>query len=200
MLDGEPMPQAVAAVDAHVAGCASCRSWQEAAHRLARTTRLAPATTRADDTPRILRAVIADRTVRRVTRGRRVIRAGLVVAALAQLVVIIPALVLGNAGSGVPLHASRELGAFNLALAVGFAAAAVRPALARGMLPLMGAANAGLVALAAIDTVAGATTVLAETPHLIAVGGLVLLYLATEPRSLWRHRRGWLTRSTTANP
>jgi len=179
-------------VSAHLAGCAGCRNWQEAAHRLTRTARLAPVRAMADDTERILEAVLADRTVkvRRLPRGNQLVRAGLAAAALAQLVIIIPALVLGNAGIGVPLHASRELGAFNLALAVGFAAAALRPALARGMLPLVGAATVGLVVLAMIDTMAGETTVLAEVPHLIAVAGLVLLYLAGGPLPALRYRRG----------
>ncbi|HET6500167.1 MAG TPA: zf-HC2 domain-containing protein [Amycolatopsis sp.] len=191
-LDGEQAAHSPVVVSAHLAGCAGCRNWQEAAHRLTRTARLAPVRAMADDTERILEAVLADRTVkvRRLPRGNQLVRAGLAAAALAQLVIIIPALVLGNAGIGVPLHASRELGAFNLALAVGFAAAALRPALARGMLPLVGAATVGLVVLAMIDTMAGETTVLAEVPHLIAVAGLVLLYLAGGPLPALRYRRG----------
>jgi predicted anti-sigma-YlaC factor YlaD len=189
-LDGEQAAQSLLVVNEHVAGCVGCQGWQEAAHRLTRATRLAPARAMADDTARILEAVIADRKVRRVARGRQLVRAGLAVAALGQLVIIIPALLLGNAGIGVPLHASRELGAFNLALAVGFAAAALRPSLARGMLPLVGAATAGLVVLAAVDTMQGETTLTAEVPHLIAVAGLALLYLATEPQPVLRYRRG----------
>jgi predicted anti-sigma-YlaC factor YlaD len=99
----------------------------------------------------------------------------LAAAAAAQLMIIIPALILGDAGAGVPVQASHELGAFNLALAVGFLAAALRPARARGALPLVGAATGLLVALAIIGSVLGQTTLLAETPHLIAVAGSALL-------------------------
>jgi predicted anti-sigma-YlaC factor YlaD len=90
-------------------------------------------------------------------------------------VIVIPALILGDAGAGVPVQASRELGAFNLALAVGYLAAALRPTRARGALPLVGAATALLVVLAIIDSALGQTTLLAETPHLIAVAGWALL-------------------------
>jgi predicted anti-sigma-YlaC factor YlaD len=191
-LDGEQAARSSQVVNAHLAGCAGCQCWQEAAHRLTRASRLslARATDETDDTARILVAVLSDRKVRRVARGRQLVRAGLAMAALAQFLITIPALVLGNAGIGVPLQASRELGAFNLALAVGFAAAAFRPVLARGMLPLVGAATAGLLVLATVDTLLGQTTLLAEVPHLIAVAGLAFLYLATEPQPVLRYRRG----------
>jgi predicted anti-sigma-YlaC factor YlaD len=176
-LDGAPEPVLPVRLADHLAECTDCRNWQEAAHLLTRRVRLTLAKSVPDQTGRILDAVLADRAAVRPP-GRvspRWARVGLVAAALAQLLIIVPAL-LGNAGIGVPPHASRELGAFNLALAVGFAAAALRPGRARGMLPLVGAAIMGLVLLAAVDTVTGDTTVLAETPHLIAVAGWFLLY------------------------
>jgi predicted anti-sigma-YlaC factor YlaD len=179
LLDGE-VPPHNGGVDAHVAGCADCRSWQEAAHRLTRRVRLTSARPREDGTARILEAVVADLPARRSARGRQWVRAGLAAAALAQLVIIIPALVLGQAGAGVPTHVARELGAFNLALAVGFAVTALRPEHARGMRPLVGAATMCLIALSVIDTANGETTLSAETPHLIALVGLVLLHLLAE--------------------
>jgi predicted anti-sigma-YlaC factor YlaD len=190
-LDGEQAVPQGADVHAHVAGCADCRSWQEAGHRLTRRVRLTPAQPMADDTARILEAVIADRPVRRGPRGRKLARVGLAVAAVAQLMIIIPALALGNAGVGVPPHAARELGVFNLALAVGFAVAALRPAHARGMLPLVGVATVCLIVLAAIDAANGQTTLWAEVPHLIAVAGLVLLHVTADPGPATYRR--WLT-------
>ncbi|MDT7750261.1 MAG: hypothetical protein QOD96_3923, partial [Pseudonocardiales bacterium] len=117
---------------------------------------------------------------------------GLAVAAAAQLVIIIPALILGDAGAGVPVQASHELGAFNLALAVGFLGAALRPARARGALLLVAPATALLVVLAIIDSALGQTTLLAETPHLIAVAGWALLAVlakSTEEQPLGRVKR-----------
>jgi predicted anti-sigma-YlaC factor YlaD len=188
-LDGEQSVLGRAEVDAHVAGCGGCRSWQEGAHRLARRVWVKPARPMADDTARFLEAVIDDRAVRRGVRGPRLVRAGLAAVALAQFVLIVPALVLGHAGIGVPPQAARELGAFNLALAVGFAAAALRPAHARGMRPLVGAATACLVVLSVVDTVMGETTMRAELPHVITLVGLILLHLVAErsPTTTCRH-------------
>jgi predicted anti-sigma-YlaC factor YlaD len=176
-LDGEVSPASADRLAEHLAGCADCRNWQDAAHLLTRLVRLTPARPGPDLTPRILDAVLADRAARRrPDRNRRLARVGLAAAALAQFVIILPALFLGDAGAGVPPHASRELGAFNLALAVGFAAAALRPARARGMLPLVGAATGALVVLSIVDTAYGQTTLLAELPHMITVAGWLLLY------------------------
>lgn len=188
-LDGEQALPRRAEVDAHVAGCGECQCWQEGAHRLARQVWLKPARPMADETDRILEAVVADRAASRSVRRPRLARAGLAVAALAQFLIIIPALVFGHAGVDVPVHAARELGAFNLALAVGFAVAALRPAHARGMRPLVGVATACLVLLAVIDTVNGQTNLLAEVPHVIAVIGLVLLHLVTERSTTTTFRR-----------
>jgi predicted anti-sigma-YlaC factor YlaD len=199
-LDGEPAVPRSAEVHAHTAGCADCRNWQGAVHQLARRVQLIQIQPKADDTARILEAVIADRTVRRrprgwrlargwqLARGRQLVGAGLAVAALAQFVISVPALVLGHGGIGIPPAAARDLGAFNLALAVGFAAAALRPSLARGMLPVVGAATVCLIGLGLINAIQGVTTVLSEAPHLIAVVGLVLLRVAADRRpTTYRH-------------
>jgi predicted anti-sigma-YlaC factor YlaD len=197
LLDGE-VPAHNGGVDAHVAGCTDCRSWEEAAHRLTRRVRLTSARPMGDGTARILEAVVADRPPRRSARGRQLVRAGLAVAALAQFVIIIPALVLGQAGIGVPAHAARELGAFNLALAVGFAVTALRPQHARGMRPLVGAATMCLIVVSVIDTANGETTLLAETPHVIALAGLVLLHLVAEWDSS-TEKRWWMPLTTAWN-
>lgn len=177
-LDGAPEPAMSAEIAEHLAECPACQAWQEAAHQLTRRVRVTLARPIPDQTEKILNAVLADQATRRRPGqlSPRLARIGLAAAAFAQLVIVIPALVLGHAGIGVPPHASRELGAFNLALAIGFLAASLRPARARGMLPLVGAAIVALILLAAVDTAAGQTTVLAEIPHLIALVGWLLLY------------------------
>jgi predicted anti-sigma-YlaC factor YlaD len=177
-LDGEQSRLLTAGLEEHLTRCADCQNWQEAAHRLTRRVRLTPARAIPDQTPQILAAVLADRdTQRRPERVWRLPRVGLGAAALAQFVIFLPAVVLGQAGIGIPPHAAHELGAFNLALAVGFAAAALRPARARGMLPLVGVATAALVLFAVVDTAHGQTTLLAELPHVIAIAGSLLLYM-----------------------
>lgn len=184
-LDGERPICAPEAMEEHLADCAECREWQEAAHVVTRRVRLSPAPVVRDRTEEILAAVLTDRADARTevaasapTRGRWFVRVGLVAAALGQFVIILPALT-GHAGLGAPVHTSRELGAFNLALAVGFAAAAVRPVLARGAIPLVGTATAALLLVAVVDAVAGQTNLRAEAPHLIALAGWLLLHLMT---------------------
>ena len=55
--------------------------------------------------------------------------------------------------SGTALHSVHELGSFDVALAVGFIAAALRPSLARGMLPLVVALVGALAAVTIGDVV-----------------------------------------------
>lgn len=175
-LDGEQSVQSSAQAADHLTGCADCRKWQDAAHQVTRRVRLTSARAIPDRAPQILEAVLADRAAhRRPDRSRLLARAGLAALAAVQLVLLLPSLVLGHAGIGIPLHASRELGAFNLALAVGFAAAAQRPVRARGMLSVVGAATAALVLLAVVDSAYDETTLLAELPHVVAVAGWLLL-------------------------
>jgi predicted anti-sigma-YlaC factor YlaD len=199
-VDGETEPAMTETIAEHLADCPYCAVWQESVHRLTRRVRLTSARALPDRTPQLLAAVLADQSARRpARRAYRFTRWGLAVAAAAQLVIIIPALILGDAGAGVPVQASHELGAFNLALAVGFLAAALRPARARGTLPLVGAATGLLVVLAIIDSAMGQTTLLAETPHLIAVAGWALLVVlargtpAEPPGRIKRPRRATVT-------
>lgn len=107
----------------------------------------------------------------------RLVRAGLAATALAQLATVFPALIMGNAGLLVPPRASRELGAFNLALAVGFLAASLRSSLARGTLPLVIPAVGLLVVLAGVDSWLGQTTPTRRNspPHRRRLRGVAVL-------------------------
>lgn len=177
-LDTETGPVPDDVVTSHLAACPACRSWREQAHELTRRVRLAPARPVPDATASVVAAVLADRAAR--APRHRVLRVALAgVAALQLAAVVVPALVLGDAGPGVPVHAARELGAFNLALALGLVAAAVRPALARGVLYPVAAASGLLVVLTAADAVLGQTTVVDELPHLVALVGTLLLLVLT---------------------
>jgi predicted anti-sigma-YlaC factor YlaD len=180
-LDSEQSAELAGPLAQHLAGCAACQQWQQAAEQVTVRVRRAAGRAAPDRAEQLLAAIIADqaprRRPRRVRRIRLEVRTGLAAAALAQFVLIVPALLFGNAGGGTPVHASHELGAFDLALAVGFAVAAVRPALARGMLPLAGAAAAALAVLSVADSALRYTTLTAEAPHLITLAGAVLLFV-----------------------
>lgn len=177
-LDDETGPVPDDVVAGHLAACPACRAWQEQAHELTRRVRLAPARPVPDATGDVVAAVLADRASR--APRHRVLRFALAGVAAVQLAaVVVPALVLGDAGPGVPVHAARELGVFNLALVLGLVVAAVRPALARGVLYPVAAASGLLVVLSAADTVLGQTTLLDELPHLVALVGALLLLALT---------------------
>lgn len=200
-LDGGPLPVEPSALSAHLDGCAGCRAWQDDAHRLARSVRLHPA-----PAPRPSAALLASlhagrpRLARRPLVGQvRLLRAGLAAAAAGQLVCAGPALLAGHDRSA-PLHVAHELGALGAAVAVGFLAAARRPARAAGMVSLVGVAALLLALTAALDLSAGRTTWTDEAPHLVVIAGWLLLrHLAVlvappadRPRSMV-DLAGWLS-------
>jgi predicted anti-sigma-YlaC factor YlaD len=178
LLDGEAMPCTREHLHTHLATCRECRQWREAAHLVTRRARLTAAPSVPDSTERILAAVLADRSPGRGSRSVRLIRSGLAAVALAHSAIIVPALA-GWGGAGLPMQASRELGTFNLTLAVALLAAAVRPAWARAMLPVVGVAVGVLTVLAFVGAASGYTSLRAEAPHLITVVGAVLLTMLT---------------------
>jgi predicted anti-sigma-YlaC factor YlaD len=67
-LDGV-QSQPSAGLAEHLAECIDCQDWQEAAHQLARRTRLTPARAIPDRSAWILNAVLSDRTERRPAFG-----------------------------------------------------------------------------------------------------------------------------------
>jgi predicted anti-sigma-YlaC factor YlaD len=163
-----------AAVDAHLADCADCRAWLEAAHTVTRRARLALVRPTPDLADAVVSAVLAERAAR--ARGRRVLaaRLGLVAAALAELAVCVPVLLLGH-DREAPLHVAHEMGSFELALVVGCLAAAWRPRRAAGLVPFAGVAAACLVITAVLDVAGRQTTLSDEAPHLLVVASWLLL-------------------------
>ena len=65
---------------------------------------------------------------------------------VAQIAVAIPALVFGS-DAGLPVHAARHIGSFDVALGVGFLYAAWKPSRIPGLLPVVVALVACLVGL-----------------------------------------------------
>ncbi|MEJ8281900.1 hypothetical protein [Pseudonocardia spirodelae] len=171
--DGEDAPVGPVERGEHLGTCAACRDWAARAERVDRRVRVAPALPVRDRTDEVVAAVLADG--RRRDRRPSPVRAGLALAAAAHLVVVVPALVVADAGPDVPPHAARELGVFNLALGVAFAVAAYRPSRAPGLRLPTGVAAVALCLLAVVDAALGRTTVAVELPHLASLAGWVLL-------------------------
>lgn len=167
----------------HVSECAACRSWEGAAVALARRTRLAPVGGAGDlDVAAAVMARVGRPPRARWTREQVV----LLMLGLVQLVLALPDLVVSG-----HVHAAREVGALEVSLALGFLIAAARPARAWGMVPLVVAVVAGLLATSAVDVLDGHADVARESAHLLAVaGGVCLWSLARRPAPALRLRAG----------
>lgn len=171
------------ALERHVAGCAACRSWEEAAVALARRTRVAAVGDAADvDVAAAVMARVGRPPRARWAREQVV----LLVLGLVQLGLALPDVVVTG-----HVHAAREVGALEVSLALGFLIAAARPARAWGMVPLVVAVVAGLLATSAVDVLDGQADLARESAHLLAVAGSVCLWsLARRPAPALRLRAG----------
>jgi predicted anti-sigma-YlaC factor YlaD len=184
-LDGEAPELGDAAVDAHLDTCPACVAWSEEVGVLHRMIRVREAEAVPDLTTAILDAAPGRRAARRTLRSEpiSVARWALFVVALTQLVLAGPALLLGE-GSGATVHVARELGAFDVALAVGLLLAAWQPARAWGLLPVVAALALVLGGTAILDVVRGTATSVGEVHHLLDLAGVVMLWwVAHEDRS-----------------
>lgn len=184
-LDGEDPGLPAEALDTHLAGCAGCRAWEEAAVSLARRARLAPVGDERDVDLDLAAAVMARVGAPPRARWARE-QVVLLVLALAQLALAIPDLVVSG-----HVHAAREVGALEVSLALGFLIAAARPARAWGMAPLVVTVVAGLLATSAFDVIEGQADVARESAHLLAAAGSACLWsLARRPAPSLRLRAG----------
>jgi predicted anti-sigma-YlaC factor YlaD len=178
ILDGEDPGAGPDEVEAHLAQCAACRAWREAAHHVTRRARLQPAHPGPSRAAEVLAAVPARTPATRRPGRAGLARASLAGIAAAQLALTIPCLLLGQDHSA-PEHIAHEAGSFGAALTAGFLVAAWRPQRALGMRALVGVAAMLLLLTAVADLAAGRTNLGDETPHLLAVAGwLLVCYLA----------------------
>lgn len=176
-LDGEDPGVAAGRIDEHLETCPACMGFATDAESLHRVVRIAPADPVPDLTPRILHAIGEAEPMR---RRERVLRGGLAAVAIVQIMLAVPALLLGD-DAGLPVHAARHLGSFDVALAIGFLFAAWRPSQVRGLLPVATALVACVVATSTLDIVERHAALLSETHHVPELLGLVFSYLLVHP-------------------
>lgn len=179
LLDGEPAGVEQSLLEGHLDACAACRAWREDAHEVTRRVRLASARPAPSPGNSIPAALMALESGDRWWRSLGLARGALVAVAVGQLIVAVPVLLFGS-DRGAPIHVAHEMGAFDMALAVGFLVAASRPTRAQGMRALVGCAALLLLATAVIDLLAGRTTPSDELPHMLAVAGWLLLWRISE--------------------
>lgn len=182
LLDGEASPVEADVLDAHVQRCPGCTAWVAELGGLHRMVRVRAAETIPDLTAPILAAapaVARPAPIERISTTRW----ALFVVALTQLLLAAPALLFGE-DAGASMHVARELGSFDVALAVGFLVAAWQPARAWGLLPVAAALGLVMALTAAVDLVGGTATTVGEAHHLLDLAGLGLLWVvAREPHA-----------------
>lgn len=190
LLDGEACPVETNVLNAHLHACAGCTRWVDELGVLHRMVRVRAAEAIPDLTAPILAAVPAQQRQRQAPVERiSTVRWALFVVGLTQLLLAAPALLLGE-DAGATVHVARELGSFDVALAVGFLVAAWQPARAWGLLPVAAALGLVMALTAGVDIISGTATTVGEAHHLLDVAGLGLLWAvaresiaqATSPR------------------
>ncbi len=184
LLDGETAGATEAGLNTHVRTCAGCRRFLDGARTLEAITHDAAAHAVPTDEFEITAGVLDAARVapRRRDPWTSSLRLGLVAVGIAQLALAVPGLFFGT-DDGAPIHVAHEVGAWDLALAVGFVFAAWRPLRAVGLLPFAAALSAGLILTAVIDVAHGRAVALTETTHLLELVGTTLLYLLMAPRT-----------------
>jgi predicted anti-sigma-YlaC factor YlaD len=183
-LDGEDPGLTGGDLDGHLRTCAACTAWSEELATLHRMVRVRE----AEPVPDLSAAIVEAYTPRLPTRRAAAAphrsplgevvspaRWGLFVVALTQLVLAAPALLLGE-DAGATVHVARELGSFDVALAIGLLVAAWQPARAWGLLPVVAALGLVIAGTAVLDLVDGTTSTAGEVHHLLDLAGVALLW------------------------
>jgi predicted anti-sigma-YlaC factor YlaD len=178
-LDGEAGHLDVAGADAHRSTCAACAAFEASAQSLHRSIRVRA----AEPVPDLASEIVAAATVPRAHPHKRTWKVPAMHAAqvalgfvgLVLLATALPTMVLHDTGGLHEHHVTRELAAFQVALAGGFLLAALTPARAAGLLPTVAILVVSMTTIAAIDLGRGETPSIAEAQHLLELGGLFLI-------------------------
>jgi predicted anti-sigma-YlaC factor YlaD len=195
-LDGEAGAVPDAAVDEHLRNCRACQAWAAELATLHRLVRVRA----AEPVPDLSVAIVdafqrAPWSQRALAAGRRALlsepisrpRWALFVVALTQLVLAVPPLLLGD-DKGATIHIAREIGSFDVALAIGLLVAAWQPARAWGLLPLAAALVVVMAGSSVLDVADGRASALGECKHLLDLGGVVFLWIVAREARPTRHR------------
>lgn len=176
-LDGELPDGRSDGVVAHLLICPVCTGWLVSITTMHRSQRVSAAEFVPDRSQIIVAALSAQQAAKAASSRPSLVpmaRVALAIVAVVAAMAVIPELAHRNDLSATA-HGARELGSFELALAVGFAVAAWRPVQARLVAMLGVLVSTGLVLTGAIDMVAGHTALGIEVHHALEVMGTVLV-------------------------
>lgn len=177
-MDGEDAP-----LDAtlHLAACADCAQWAREMPSIQRPLRMRAVDEMPDLAERILTAIIG--SVPRPSLPLSLARAGLMAIAILQAVLGIVHLIQHDAHGA---HSTAESGAWNFAIGIALATAALRPHAAYALLPMVASLVAVLGYASLRDLLASAVTSQRVLEHVLILLGLVLVTVLTV---LMRRRR-----------
>jgi predicted anti-sigma-YlaC factor YlaD len=177
LLDNEDPGVDLTLVEAHLASCAACRADAARATRLQRWLRRGPAEPVPDLTSALLARVGQTEPGPRQAVQRE-LRIGLAVLAGLVAALALPA---PWDDAGAPTHLARELGAFQVALAVGLLLVAWQPQRRAQLLPVVAVLSVCPAVIAVLDVAARRSPASAEAHHLLQLAGLGLVWLLAHP-------------------
>jgi predicted anti-sigma-YlaC factor YlaD len=168
--DGEDPGVDAATLEEHGRSCAACHGWAAAVADL--DLRVAQA--RPGPAPDLVADVLlAVGREERADDARWDLRLPIAVLAVFQIALALPDLLTSGEGAGV--HATREVGSFSLAVAVGLLVVAWRPHRAAALAPVLATVTACLLVTAAVDVARGGSDLGAEIGHLNELVGTVFV-------------------------
>lgn len=184
-LDGEATRSEATAAEEHLAGCAGCRAWREAAvavTRRARTHALPPL-------PDLVDVVLAAAPVRRPWRDRVALGLRTLLGLLGAVQLVLGLAQVGRDAVVDHVHSSgqhlwHESAAWNVAVGAGFLVVAVRRSTPAGLLPMLSAFVGTLLLLSVNDLITGQVGVPRLVSHGFLLAGWAVMMVLSRPR--WR--------------
>ena len=176
-LDGELSITESSTLTAHLDSCVTCRQLEATLAIQNRLVRVGSIDEMPDLAPRVLAVAHPPRLGRRGW-----VRQALAVIGLTELIVAIPALILGE-DSGAPIHVARHIGSLGAALGFALLYVAWKPTRAYGLLPFVASLAAFMTISSSLDLVFGRASLATESTHLVEFAGMFFVWLlAGSPR------------------
>jgi predicted anti-sigma-YlaC factor YlaD len=188
-IDGEDPGFSAERIDAHVASCPTCRAFAASAAALHRQVRVQP----AEPVPDLADAILlAAQGLPRAPSAPEWPRYVLLVVAFTQLLIALPALVLGDQ-AGATVHLAHELGSWDAALAIAWLVVSWSPRRAAGLLPFTLALAGVMVGTGLLDVVSGRAGLSGEAHHLLDLAGLAMVWVLARSTPSSRSLLRWAT-------
>lgn len=176
-LDNETTDEEDVRLTEHLMRCAECLQLSTNLDRHHRQFRVTPSDSIPDLTPRVMGVAHPPRLGRMGW-----LRQALAIIGLTELVLSLPALVLGD-DAGAPAHIARHVGSLGAALGFALLYVAWKPTRAYGLLPFVASLAAFMAVSSVFDLAFNRASIGAESTHLVEFAGMFFVWLlAGSPR------------------